>query len=869
MSMAETMETLNDIIETSALRFGSKPAFIIKPGFRTKVWSYRDLADMVPRVASHLAATGLERGDRVLIWGVNRPEYGIAFLAALRLGAILVPLDVNSLPDFAQRIAERVRASAAIVSAQTRERAATLGVPLIEMERLPDLARGLPPLPKADLAGDDLAEVVFTSGTTGDPKGAMLTHTNVLSNALAARQIFPIGPKQRLLSFLPLSHMFEQLAGFFTVLVSGASVVYPTSRQPAVVRRTFKDFRVSMVLITPAVVRSLLLAIERRAEQEGKAELFAKLRRLSHRIPFGLRRYLFFTVHRNFGGRFRYIVSGGAALDPALGEAWRELGLDVLQGYGTTECSPALTFNRIDRNRMGSVGVPIPGVEVRIARTEPSEDPALPVRASPQERSVLRAERPEIDQAGEVVARGPNVFKGYWENEEATRAVLIDGWYHTGDIGEFDKDGFLWLRGRIKDMIVLADGTNVYPEDIENMLDADERVRAASTPARPAVATVVGLQRPGEEVQVHAVFLLRDEEQVRSIVRDANAKLSGSQQIRGFTIWPDDEFPTTPTQKVKKRYVVERLLDLQRAGAAAARAGDAATRQLSPVGTLVAQVARVPGDAVHDGARLSDLGLDSLGRVELLGVIEEELGTYIDDAAVDANGTVGDLERIVAAAHDAKRETGIFGWPLHPLVRTFGLLLQEAFMWPLVTLLYRVKVRGREKLHGLAGPVLFTPNHCLHWDNGIILSSIPLGWRWKLAVAAAADDIFGNKLNGFFSAVLADAFPLAREGAIRRSLELLGARLDRKFSVLIYPEGKLTIGGPMQPFKSGTGLIAVEGGTPVVPMKLKVRSMSLADRFGWPLRGDVEVVFGDALTFASDTDPGDATRRIEAAVAAL
>jgi len=839
MSMAETMETLNDIIETSALRFGSKPAFIIKPGFRTKVWSYRDLADMVPRVASHLAATGLERGDRVLIWGVNRPEYGIAFLAALRLGAILVPLDVNSLPDFAQRIAERVRASAAIVSAQTRERAATLGVPLIEMERLPDLARGLPPLPKADLAGDDLAEVVFTSGTTGDPKGAMLTHTNVLSNALAARQIFPIGPKQRLLSFLPLSHMFEQLAGFFTVLVSGASVVYPTSRQPAVVRRTFKDFRVSMVLITPAVVRSLLLAIERRAEQEGKAELFAKLRRLSHRIPFGLRRYLFFTVHRNFGGRFRYIVSGGAALDPALGEAWRELGLDVLQGYGTTECSPALTFNRIDRNRMGSVGVPIPGVEVRIA--------------------------PD----GEVVARGPNVFKGYWENEEATRAVLIDGWYHTGDIGEFDKDGFLWLRGRIKDMIVLADGTNVYPEDIENMLDADERVRAASTPARPAVATVVGLQRPGEEVQVHAVFLLRDEEQVRSIVRDANAKLSGSQQIRGFTIWPDDEFPTTPTQKVKKRYVVERLLDLQRAGASAARPGDAATRQLSPVGTLVAQVARVPGDAVHDGARLSDLGLDSLGRVELLGVIEEELGTYIDDAAVDANGTVGDLERIVAAAHDAKRETGIFGWPLHPLVRTFGLLLQEAFMWPLVTLLYRVKVRGREKLHGLAGPVLFTPNHCLHWDNGIILSSIPLGWRWKLAVAAAADDIFGNKLNGFFSAVLADAFPLAREGAIRRSLELLGARLDRKFSVLIYPEGKLTIGGPMQPFKSGTGLIAVEGGTPVVPMKLKVRSMSLADRFGWPLRGDVEVVFGDALTFASDTDPGDATRRIEAAVAAL
>ena len=186
-----------------------------------------------------------------------------------------------------------------------------------------------------------------------------------------------------------------------------------------------------------------------------------------------------------------------------------------------------------------------------------------------------------------------------------------------------------------------------------------------------------------------------------------------------------------------------------------------------------------------------------------------------------------------------------------------------------MSIFYRVKVIGRENLYHLRGPVLFAPNHCLHWDNGIILTSIPLGWRWKLAVAAAADDVFGNKLNGFFSAVLADAFPLAREGAIRRSLELLGARLDRNFSVLIYPEGKLTVGGPMQPFKSGTGLIAVEGATPVVPMKLRIKKMSILDRKGWPLRGDVEVIFGTPIMFASDTDPGEATRRIEAAVAAL
>jgi acyl carrier protein len=308
----------------------------------------------------------------------------------------------------------------------------------------------------------------------------------------------------------------------------------------------------------------------------------------------------------------------------------------------------------------------------------------------------------------------------------------------------------------------------------------------------------------------------------------------------------------------------------------AAAAGS--TAALSDVQRIVAQVAQVPPDRVRAEAQLSqDIGLDSLGRVDLLGMIEEELGTYIDDGALDAGATVADLERMVAAARDTKKETGIFGWPLHPLVRSFGILLQETLLYPLVHLFYRVKVTGIENLRGLPGPVLFTPNHCLHWDNGIILMAIPLRWRWQLAVAAAADDVFGNKLNGLFSAVLANAFPLAREGAIRRSLELLGARLDRRFSILIYPEGKLTLGGPIQPFKSGAGLIAVEGGSPVVPMKLKINRVSILDHLdrewerhrsnGW--RGDVEVIFGDPIYFAAGTNPSEATAKLQAAVAEL
>lgn len=217
----------------------------------------------------------------------------------------------------------------------------------------------------------------------------------------------------------------------------------------------------------------------------------------------------------------------------------------------------------------------------------------------------------------------------------------------------------------------------------------------------------------------------------------------------------------------------------------------------------------------------------------------------------------------------ADRPTIPYRWRLHPLTRGLALFAQEAVFAPLVALFYRVRVTGRERLRGLQGPVLFTPNHCLHWDNGIILSALPLAWRWRLAIAAGRETIFGNRLRGAVAASLGGAFPLAREGGLRRTIRTLQAELERNFSVLIYPEGKLTVGGPMQPFKAGTGLIAALSGRPVIPVRVKVRHHSLADRIGWPLRGDVEVVFGAPLRFPPGSDPRAVTRSIEAAVSAL
>ena len=843
------METLNDIVEESAAKFGDKTALMFRPGFRTLVWTFSDLADIVPRVARHFTELGIRPGDRVLTYGVNRPEYGIGMLGIWRAQAVTVPLDMNSTPEFTAKIATHTHAVAALVSSQTRERAEALGLRVIDMETLLAAASGTPPLPKPDTKPDDTAEILFTSGTTGEPKGSLLSHRNLLASAIAITSVFPMGPHQRLISLLPFSHIFEQSPGFLCVLITGASTVYPTSRQLSAVQRTVKERRVTLLLVTPAVARSILIGMERRLERYRMARPFRRLREIARPLPLWTRRLIFAPVLAQFGGGLRWIGCAGAALDPALGQAWRDLGVDLLQGYGMSEAAPGVSFNRPDRNRFGSVGVPLPGVEVKIAAD------------------------------GEVLARGPNIFRGYLDNEAATRAAFDGDWFRTGDLGRFDDDGFLWLHGRKKDMIALPSGLKVYPEDVENVLAEDPRIREIATVQRPEMVTVVGLEPPGEDIHVHAVFLEpKDETVVRDIVRDANTKLSSSQRITKWTIWPDAEFPTTPTQKVKKREVIARLLAM-RAGAvpAVASASGRPRDDGSPVARIVARTAKVPLDRVRPDAQLAqDLGLDSLGRVDLLGAIEEELGANVDDAALAPDATIADLERLVAAAHGATREGASYTWPLSPLVRAIGISIQELLVWPLVHVLYDVKTTGSEKLRALKGPVIFTPNHCLRLGDGVLLTAIPLSWRWRLTLAAT-DELFRIPFVGWAISVIGNAFPLAHEGAVRRSLERLGARLDRRFSVLIYPEGQLTLGGPLQPFKSGTGLIAVEGGTPIVPMKLKIEKPAIVDRFdrvwkrarvdGW--RGKVEVVFGDAITFPPGTAPAVATAKLQAAVTAL
>jgi long-chain acyl-CoA synthetase len=372
--------------------------------------------------------------------------------------------------------------------------------------------------------------------------------------------------------------------------------------------------------------------------------------------------------------------------------------------------------------------------------------------------------------------------------------------------------------------------------------------------------------------------LLDDPSVEDDVVATANRRLAPHQQIRGSTTWPDPDLPRTHTLKVRKPDILARLAELERPGsapipAAASKVGrDNVDANVDPVIAIVASLAGLDPAAVAATAQLSrDLDLDSLRRVELLGVIEEELGVFVDDDALQPDATVADLIALVDGARDTKAAQRAWRWPLSPLVRAVGITCQVILIYPFVHLFYRVRTTGLERIHAAEGPFLITPNHCLHLDNGIILSRLPLGIRWKLSVAAAADSIYGNPIQGVLASVLANAFPLQREGGVRKSLELLGSRLDKGYSVLIYPEGKLTLGGPLQPFKAGAGLMAVEGATPIIPMKLKIHSMSIIDRrrFPGPIRGDVEMVVGEPIWFDAETDHATATTRLEAAVAAL
>lgn len=513
------METINELFASAVKRYSERPA-LMEPAEESggvTTLTYAELWQQVGQFAGYLQAQKIEQGSRVLIWSASRINWVIAYLGILQVGAVVVPLDVNTKEDFLARVTRTTDASYLIATSKQYRSLKEPLVPLIDIEALPTGELDASRLPQVQ--GDDLAELVFTSGTTGQPKGVMLSHKNIASNALDALHVVDIHSQDRALSILPLSHMFEATIDV-AILSRGSSILYARSLVPDTLLKLLGSQGITLMVLVPQALQLFLNGIEREVRRQKQEKAFELLHRVASHLPFSWRSILFRSVHKRFGGHFRFFVSGGAYLPPKLAARWENMGFRVLQGYGATECAPVITATPYRDHTYGTVGKPLPGQQVRIA-----ED-------------------------GELLVKGANVAQGYWQSPEASAAAFQDGWYHTGDLGYEDAKGFFYLKGRKKNLIVLANGLNVYPEDVENVLLTNPAIKDV---------VVIGLVEDEREPVVHAVLLMDDPTQAKAVIQLANKQLASHQQVRGFTIWPETDFPRTHTLKVKRPELLEKL----------------------------------------------------------------------------------------------------------------------------------------------------------------------------------------------------------------------------------------------------------------------------------------------------------------------
>lgn len=828
------IETLVDLIRVSAARYGQKIALTGKTGFRREPWTYTYLLETADCIASYLHTRGIEKGDRVALCAPNQPNWVAAFFGCLIDGAIVVPLDIQSSPEFMAKVIKNTACKLILSNSLTASTLRYSGVDIARLEDLAQLVKDKVVPSECHVKPHDPAEIVFTSGTTDDPKGVVLTHRNIMSNVEAGAIFVPGKPSSRLLSLLPLSHILEQNAGLFIPLRGGGTIVYPSSRKPGVIAHVLREERITCMIVVPQVLMVLMNSIEREVRRLGKEAAWARAHRIASRFPMFFRRQLFRSTLGRLGSKLEFVVCGGSFLAPALANKWENFGIKVLQGYGATETSATVSSNGLRRRKLDSVGRILPNQQVRIASD------------------------------GEILVKGANVFSAYWRDSKATDRVIEDGWYKTGDLGYFDEDQFLHFKGRKKNLIVLADGRNVYPEDIEPILNKELNREAKEE------AIIIGRDTSQGSTEVHAVLLVHDYSTAEQAIRRANSQLAEYQHIRGFTLWYEGEFPRTATHRIQRHLVEERLAQDSQKQAPLTVKPTSPTIEVSDTRKILSEVCSIPVENIDGNSRIGDdLGLDSLGRVELLSAIEADLGLYIDEQKMGSETTVANLEQLVLHSGVAPH-LNIRQWPLSLPSRLIRRGLHSCCLFPILRALGRPIIKGSKNLEGLTGPMLIAVNHNSHLDSLTVFYALPARFRSKLAVAAAEDYFFQNHFLAWMTSLLLNGFPFAREGNIRTSLEYCGNLLDHGWSILIYPEGTRSLTGEIAPFKSGVGLLSVELGVPILPIRLMGMEKILPKGRAIPRRGGtVQVHIGSPLSFLLDTSHIEATRAIEKAVKSL
>jgi long-chain acyl-CoA synthetase len=798
------------------------PFLVYDDGFRVEQRSYNQTAQAARALAGKLRATGVHKGDKIVLWSENRPEWVAAFWACLLIGAIVVPVDYRASSEFLLRIRDKVKARIVWIGDEV--------VWPVDAEpgpwRLAEVDwSDTRTTPAEQVTRDDLTEIVFTSGATADPKGVIITHRNILANIVPVETeirkyrrfggpFFPL----RFLNLLPLSHMFGQAMATFVPPMLPGVVVFMRGYSPEEIIRQIRTRRISVLVSVPKILEIL------------REYVVWQFPEAATDLPQGARwprRWWHYRrIHRLFGWKFWAFVVGAAPLAPDVEEFWSRLGFLTIQGYGLTETAPIVTLNHPFHARRGTVGTPIGGVQVKIA--------------------------PD----GEILVRGENVSSGYYEQTEETS--FEDGWLHTGDIGAFDGEGRLSIKGRKKEIIVTPEGLNVFPEDVERVLDRISGVKESAA---------VGKDR------VHAVLVLEPGADAAAIVREANGKLEDHQRIQGMSLWPEHQLPRTEGTGKLKRAAIWEWVNF---GEQTPHVQSSQTR--TTLEQQMAQYAR--GRTLTQETTLEELGLSSLERVELM----IQLGMSEPD--FQAARTVGDLSSIrerPTAAPAAAPAPKIPAWPRSRMaswVRDVGLAV---VILPLARVFAWLKIEGRENLEHLDAPVIFASNHQSHFDGPAILMALPYRLRRRVAIAASREffaahfhpDNFSrwqrltSGMNFFLASLFFNIFPLPqREAGAMEALRYAGRLISDGWCVLIFPEGDRTDAGEIHPFQPGVGMMASRLGARVIPVRLEGLDRILHKSWRMAKPGRARIKFGAPLTLDGE-DYASLAQRVEASVRSL
>ena len=823
-------------------------------GYKRRSYTYEEVGRAARGFAKRLTSAGLRKDDKVVLWGENRPEWIVCYWGCLLNGVVVVPIDYRSSAAFVDKVCRLVGARILVAgdepSTPLRPGPSTALRPEepdatfagAEVWRFADLdwqADG--PMPEVALTRDDVIQIIFTSGATAEPKGVVIRHRNVLANTVPVerevvkyRRSVRLFHPLRFVNLLPLSHMFGQsMATSIPPMVRG-TVIFTHSFNPHDIVRLIRSRRVSVLVCVPKILDVLREHVIRAFPEAADAP------------PAGIsipgRWWRYRRVHKALGLKFWAFVVGAAPLPPDVEEFWRRMGFAVIQGYGLTETAPIVTLNHPFRTSKGSVGTPIGGVEIRIA-----ED-------------------------GEILVRGENVTSGYFATAAPGARTPVEspidpeGWLHTGDIGERDDTGRVFIKGRKKEMIVTPEGLNVFPEDVERVLNALPGVKESG---------VVGVAQGAEE-RVHAVLVLEEGVDSTAIVRAANADLQDHQRIRTASTWPGATLPRTEgTGKLKRGQIREWV---------ASGTAPAAASEGDSVEALIARFAR--GRDVSGATTLEELGLSSLERVELMVALEDRFQTRLDEGRFSQAASISDLKELVeqpVLPEPVEEGVSFPRWNRSTPVALVRRLSLAIWILPIARLFAHLRVAGLDHLRAIEGPVVFAANHQSHMDVPVILLALPGRWRARAAPAMQKEFFkahffprdYGwrarvkSRLLYYLACFYFNGFPLPqREAGARETLQYIGELTGDRWSIVIFPEGMRSDSGTIRPFRGGIGMIGSRLDVPVVPVRIDGADRVLHQTWKMARPGIVHVTFGRPMRLRGE-DYSALAKEVEDAVRAL